>query len=495
MADLKLILGGPGCGKTTRLLQIVGREIDEGVEPSEIAFVAFTKAAANDARHRAAERFHVDEDEDLPWFRTIHSLAYKMLELTREEIMERRDWDEFSELIGYSISGAYETDVNASVSLKQGDRYLRVVDYASTTMSGLEDAYHAVGLDLDWWSVKRFDKAFQLFKESIAKLDFTDILISYLNEGGAVPVRVAIIDEAQDLTAAQWAVARKAFANAERIYIGGDDDQAIYRWAGADVNQFLNLSVAPEVLEFSYRLPRAVFNVGQRITSHIRHRYHKPYLPDRREGLVEWHHQLDSVPLGEEKETSWLLLARNGYMLERLEEFAITRGIPYARRDGPVVQEDEAEAIGLFSRLRSGRMTDLSAHEARVLYKALGRPRPALRELDRYGPDDLGIPMSRSWYRTLDGIPKWRLDFYLECLQNGEDLTSIPRVRIETIHGVKGAEADKVLLLLDVSFRTAESYEADPDHEHRVFYVGATRARDELHVLAPQTRISYPGLL
>lgn len=490
---MRLILGGPGCGKTTRLLRVVEEELDAGVAPDEIAFVAFTKAAAREAKRRAAEAFGLDAEEDLPWFRTIHSLAYRMLGMTREEIIDRRDWTEFAEMIGYPISGGYDTETNITVG-KEGDRYLRVVDYASTTMMSLEDAYHVVGLELDWWNVVRFDKAFRRFKETIAKLDFTDILLSYLDEGGPIPVRVAIIDEAQDLTAAQWAVARRAFSRAERVYIGGDDDQAIYRWAGADVDQFLDLSGEPEVLEHSHRLPRAVYQVGQLITSHIRHRYPKPYLPDDREGAVEWHHELESIPLGKDRESTWLLLARNGYLLERLEELAQAQGIPYARRDGPVAKPEEVEAIYLHSGLRSGSLADMTAHEARSLFKALGRPRPALRELDRYTADKLDVPLDRSWYYAMAGIPRWRLDFYLECLRAGEDLRREPRVKVETIHGVKGAEADKVLMLLDVSFRTAGSYEADPDHEHRVFYVGATRAREELHLLAPQTRIYYPGL-
>ncbi len=493
---MKLILGGPGCGKTTRLLSIVQAELASGVPSEEIAFVAFTRAAAEEARRRAAEDFGLDAEVDLPWFRTIHSLTYKQLEMTRDEIMTSSDWREFAELIGQPISGYYESDASTSATQRPGDRLLRVVDYSATTMTSLWDAYHEVGQELDWWAVRQFDEAFRRFKGSVAKLDFTDMLLSYLDEGKPIPVRVAVIDEAQDLTAAQWAVVRRAFAGAKRVYIGGDDDQAIYRWAGADVDQFLDLTAEPEILRHSHRLPRSVFKLSQRITSHIRHRYHKPYAPSDREGRVEWHNVLESVPFGQEDpDRTWLLLARNGYLLEQVEVLARAQGIPYARRDGPVAKPGEVEALSIFSGLRSGKLGDLNVHQARVLFKALGRPRPALRELERYTPSALGVSLDRSWYVSFEGIPQWRLDYYLECLRNGEDLTRVPRVRIETIHGTKGAEADCVLLILDVSFRTAESFEADPDNEHRVFYVGATRAREELHILSPQTRIHYPGIM
>ena len=65
---------------------------------------------------------------------------------------------------------------------------------------------------------------------------------------------------------------------------------------------------------------------------------------------------------------------------------------------------------------------------------------------------------------------------------------------METIHGVKGAQADNVLLLLDYSRRTANGFNLNPDHEHRVFYVGVTRAYHSLHIIRPQTYNSYPGL-
>ena len=50
---------------------------------------------------------------------------------------------------------------------------------------------------------------------------------------------VVIVDEAQDLTKLQWDMCQKIWKNAKRVYISGDDDQAIFRWAGADVDSFI----------------------------------------------------------------------------------------------------------------------------------------------------------------------------------------------------------------------------------------------------------------
>ena len=66
-----LVLGGPGAGKTERLLGAVEAALADGVRPSEVAFVAFTVAAADEARGRAATRFGL-ETKALLHFRTLH---------------------------------------------------------------------------------------------------------------------------------------------------------------------------------------------------------------------------------------------------------------------------------------------------------------------------------------------------------------------------------------------------------------------------------------
>ena len=69
------IFGPPGTGKTTTLLNMVEEALSNGTSPNTIAFLAFTRKAANEAKERAAVRFNLDPENDLPYFRTLHSLA------------------------------------------------------------------------------------------------------------------------------------------------------------------------------------------------------------------------------------------------------------------------------------------------------------------------------------------------------------------------------------------------------------------------------------
>jgi DNA helicase-2/ATP-dependent DNA helicase PcrA len=74
----------------------------------------------------------------------------------------------------------------------------------------------------------------------------------------------------------------------------------------------------------------------------------------------------------------------------------------------------------------------------------------------------------------------------IALLRRGVKLSQPPRIRLSTIHGAKGGEADHVLLLMDLSPKFAKEYARNPDNVHRLFYVGITRAKQTLHLVLPK---------
>ena len=68
----------------------------------------------------------------------------------------------------------------------------------------------------------------------------------------------------------------------------------------------------------------------------------------------------------------------------------------------------------------------------------------------------------------------------------GEKLNEKPRIELSTIHGAKGGEAQNVVLLTDLTQKTMKGYERDPAEENRLFYVGATRTKENLHIIEPR---------
>ena len=59
-------------------------------------------------------------------------------------------------------------------------------------------------------------------------------------------------------------------------------------------------------------------------------------------------------------------------------------------------------------------------------------------------------------------------------------------IKLSTIHGAKGGEADNVLLLSDLSTKFAKEYDKNADDINRLLYVGITRAKQTLHIVLPK---------
>ena len=94
------------------------------------------------------------------------------------------------------------------------------------------------------------------------------------------------------------------------------------------------------------------------------------------------------------------------------------------------------------------------------------------------------VDFSQIWHKSINMRAELR-EYYIAALRRGEKLSSEPRITINTIHSVKGGECDNVVILSDISPRTYDEMEKDYDNECRVFYVGVTRAKQNLYIVEP----------
>ena len=108
----------------------------------------------------------------------------------------------------------------------------------------------------------------------------------------------------------------------------------------------------------------------------------------------------------------------------------------------------------------------------------------SFEEVQSYIPD----LKQEYWYDLFDGISVSERSYIRAMLRRGEKITKEPRIKLSTIHAAKGGEAENVILLTDISNRIYKSYQANPDDESRVFYVGLTRAKQNLFLIEPQTQ-------
>ena len=83
---INIILGPPGTGKTTKLLDICQQKKEQGIEWNKIGFFSFSKKAAREARDRAGFKFQASRD-DLVNFKTLHSFAYRHLPVEKDKLM------------------------------------------------------------------------------------------------------------------------------------------------------------------------------------------------------------------------------------------------------------------------------------------------------------------------------------------------------------------------------------------------------------------------
>lgn len=482
MGRITKIFGPPGTGKTTRLLNMVDEAIRSGIQPERIAYMAFTKKAADEAAMRATVRFGLTKDQ-LIWFRTLHSMAFKILGVSRDDVMQDNNYKELGYELGFKFS---ETDSIAMVpsGTTLGDKVARIESLSRLRGLSLEDQWTESNYrDVDLASVKQWYAGLERYKSTKGLIDYTDMLEQF---DVALDIDLFILDEAQDLSPLQWKVVEKASANAKRVVLAGDDDQCIYDWAGAAPELFINHEGDTEVLPKSFRIPSAIQSLAQEVSGSIKVRQPKQWHAREAEGRVD-HVMFETVV--DIRQGTWLMLARNHYTLARFERFVQSEGYPYYKEGVHSTSGSMAHAILAWEQWRIGKPVDV---------KQLRNLRNYLPCLEEWQPGKVSVPIEKSpvpeelrrlnWMDVLDISPRKR-EYIRSCLANGESLFSEPRITISTIHRAKGGEADHVILIPDITLNPWN--QMNSDSELRVLYVALTRARESLTIVRPQSNKYY----
>lgn len=462
------VYGPPGTGKTTEMISRVSNVVKHGIPEAGVYFLSYTKAAAQEALSRVG----ADRAEN---FSTIHSLCYKLTKVYHGAVVDYRKLAELSRVTGVRITGRNIDEED----LGEGDQYLQIMSKAENLLLPYDEVYETSDRPGSFDEFIMFCNSYEEWKKSYGYVDFNDMLKRVLGKNIKFGGTHLIIDEAQDLSPLQWRVVNRLIelSDPEEVHVCGDDDQSIHVWSGADphgMDEFGKMYDADvKILSQSWRVPRLVHNEANSIITQVSRRVDKTYLPRPADGEVEFSFDTRLIEFDENEDT--MILGRTHSVLREVEDVLRSDRIPF-KKNGGISMFSNKYANSIRAVNKANRGESISDTEQKALLSTLVDPilNGAVQE------GDIGKLKGHDW-RDIIAVPGFMYQYY-----DYVDVDEEPKITLSTIHGSKGKEASRVILLTKLTGRVIESMNSTTqrlDDEHRVFYVGATRAKNRLDII------------
>lgn len=243
-----LILAGAGSGKTTVLVNRVQHIVESGLaQPWQVLAITFTNKAAGEIRERLERA--IGSEANSIWAFTFHSCCARIL---------RR----FGERLGYSSHFTiYDTDDQKRVmkhcqkSLGLTDKIIHhksILSEISSAKDSLIDAEEYKSMSANDYRKAKIADCYELYQKELLKsdaMDFDDIIfntVKLLEENDDVrelyqkQFKYVMVDEYQDTSHAQYILVSLLAGGYKNICVVGDDDQSIYRFRGATIENILS---------------------------------------------------------------------------------------------------------------------------------------------------------------------------------------------------------------------------------------------------------------
>ena len=353
-----LVLAGAGTGKTkvltTRLAYLL---YSKSAHPSEICAVTFTNKAANEMRIRVESM--IKRSVAGWWLGTFHSIAARILRANAELVSLKPtftiiDSDDQIRLIKQilSVENIDEKRWPARSLLSIIQRWKDM----GLKPNEIKDSFH-LGTDFaNHKSIKLYE-AYQKRLINLNAADFGDLLlhvITIFKENNDVKklyqdkFKYILVDEFQDTNASQYYWLKTLSGINKNLCAVGDDDQSIYSWRGADVNNILNFEkdfkdATIIKLEKNYRSTGNILEAASHLISHNKSRLGKTLWTDDEMGntlnvRTVYDGQEEARSIGEEiesyhrKNTSLndiAILVRASFQTRSFEERFLKIGLPY----------------------------------------------------------------------------------------------------------------------------------------------------------------------
>jgi DNA helicase II / ATP-dependent DNA helicase PcrA len=471
-----LVLAGAGSGKTRVITHRLARLVETGADPRTIVAVTFTNKAADEMRERA--RRLLGGRPLLSFVGTFHSWALRFL---------RRH----AAAAGLPPQFAIADSADQLALVKEAMEELGVSEQMLTPGAVRAQISHAKNALISAqafsesendWAGERIARVYVLYEKKLAAsgaLDFDDLIVRAVRLMRSQPgvlvlersrVRHLLIDEYQDTNTSQDALVKLLGEGAESLCAVGDEDQAIYRWRGAEVEHILKFDedfpgarIIP--LERNYRSTSGILDSASGLVANNRRRRPKKLLAERGTGerVRLWRFDEDrseteevvralEARRGEPGEVA--VLYRTNAQSRPFEEELVRRRIPYVVVGGMKFYE-RAEVKDALAYLRlAGRPEDDLAFRRVVNVPARGIGQATLEKLAAAARET-----GRSWWEVSGDPPA-------ELTERAK--TSLARFRavVSDLHERAATELPSSLLehLLEVTGLRA-LYESSEENE------------------------------
>lgn len=358
-----LVLAGAGTGKTRVLTTRIAHILSLGkARPSEILSVTFTNKAAREMKLRVGAMVG-QIVEGMPWLGTFHSIGVKILRRHAELVGLKPDFtildvDDQIRLLKQLLEAGnidekrWPARVLASIIDGWKNRGL-----TPDKVPPGEAASFAGGRGIELY------KAYQARLKTLNAADFGDLLIETLRLFREHPevlrqyherFRYVLVDEYQDTNVAQYLWLRLIGQGSKNICCVGDDDQSIYGWRGAEVDNILRFEkdfpgATVIRLERNYRSTGHILASASHLIAHNEGRLGKTLRTEDEPGekvavTGAWDSEEEARAVGEEIEElqraghsleEMAILVRASFQMREFEDRFVTLGLPYRVIGGP----------------------------------------------------------------------------------------------------------------------------------------------------------------
>ena len=358
-----LVLAGAGTGKTRVLTTRIAHMIATGkVFPSQILAVTFTNKAAREMKERVGHLLG-SVAEGMPWLGTFHAIGTKILRRHAELVGLRSDF----------------TILDTDDQIRLMKQVIKAEDidekrWPARALASFIDGWKNRGLTPDKvpmgeagaFANGRGGKLYKLYQERLKQLnaaDFGDLLLENLRLFRENPDVLAsyqerfkymLVDEYQDTNVAQYLWLRLLAQVHRNVACVGDDDQSIYGWRGAEVDNILRFETdfpgaAVVRLERNYRSTGHILSSAAHLIAHNQGRLGKTLFTDDEVGekptlTGAWDSEEEARLIGDEIEAllhkghslaDIAILVRISAQMREIEDRFVTLGLPYRVIGGP----------------------------------------------------------------------------------------------------------------------------------------------------------------